>query len=328
MNHVKLIIRDLLGGLCAVGLMLSGVYRRAKQQAAAQPQITPPFYHSISKGLFRRCLLWLKKNGYVFISTAEVVEIIRHRRPAPRKAVWITFDDGWKDNMDTVIPVIVELNIPVTFFISTDPVENSGIFWWSYVSRYGHFLPAAYNNLKKLQAADENKRQQLIEKLEAKFNANLQREAIEVKDVISIAKQPQVTIGCHTAHHVVMSQCTDEQLAEEIAGARRKLEEWTGKPVIYFSYPDGYFNEHVKELVRQHGFEFAASTENRYITGEEDPFAIPRFWVRGEGFFVEAKCQMLGIWAPFMWKIQKWLDIDTNLKTMVQNIFKTLVEYF
>ncbi|MDZ7341194.1 MAG: polysaccharide deacetylase family protein [candidate division KSB1 bacterium] len=328
MNHIKLIIRNLLGGIFAAGLMLFGVYRRAKRRAMTQPQVTPLFFHTIGKDLFRKCMLWLKKNGYVFISTDELVEIIKHRRPMPPKAVWITFDDGWKENMDTVIPVIVELNIPVTFFISTDPVEHSGVFWWSYVTRYGRYLPAAYNNLKKLQAIDEKRRRELIENLEAKFNGRLKREAMEVKDVISLASKPQITIGCHTAHHVVMSNCTDEQLAQEIIASRQKLEEWTGKSIIYFCYPDGFFNDHVKEIVKRHGFELAASTENRYITGQEDPFSMPRFWVRGEGFLAEAKCQMLGIWVPFMWKLQKWLDIDSNLETMFQSISKTLAEYF
>lgn len=328
MNKIKLIIRNLLGGLFAAGLMLSGVYHRAKKRAEQQPQVTPLFFHTISKDLFRKCIIWLKKNGYVFISTEQVVQMINHRQPVPRKAVWITFDDGWKENMDTVIPVIVEFDIPVTFFISTDPVEHSGIFWWSYVSRYGRYLPAAYNNLKKLQAVDENRRRELINKLEVRFNGRLKREAMDVQDVISIANKPQVTIGCHTAHHVVMSNCSDEQLAQEIIASRQKLEEWTGKSIVYFCYPDGYFNEHVKEIVKRHGFELAASTENRFITGKEDPFAMPRFWVRGEGFFAEAKCQMLGIWVPLMWKIQKWLDIEINLETLFDNISKLLAELF
>ncbi len=328
MNEVKLIIRNLLGGIFAASLMVLGVYHRAKKRAESQPQVTPLFFHTISKDLFKKCMLWLKRNGYTFISTEQVVQIIKHQQPIPRKAVWITFDDGWKENMDTVIPVIMELNIPVTFFISTEPVEHSGIFWWSYVSRYGRYLPAAYNNLKKMQAVDEDRRRELIKKLEEKFNGKLKREAMEVQDVIRIAKQPQITIGCHTAHHVVMSNCTDEQLAQEIVISRQKLEDWTGKRIVHFCYPDGYFNEHVIEIVKKHGFELAATTENRFITGQEDPFAVPRFWVRGEGFFIEAKCQMLGIWVPLMWKIQKWLDFDANFEMLFQNFSRTLLEYF
>jgi len=321
-------IRNLLGGLFALGLMLTGTYSRAKKRVEADPKITSLFFHTINKDMFRKCIVWLKKNGYVFISSEQLVSIIKNKIQIPPKAVWITFDDGWKENVDQVIPIIAEFNLPVTFFISTDPVENSGVFWWSYVSKYGKHLPRGYNNLKAIQTVDEVRRKELIQKLEDRFNTRFNREAMNVQDVINISKIPQVTVGCHTVHHVIMPNCTDTELDYEVTASKQALENWIGKKVTFFSYPDGGYNSHVKDVIKKHGFELAATTDNRFIVQDEDLFAVPRFWVRGDGFFYEAKCQLLGIWVPFMWRIQKWLDIDSNieglmteLRTVLSNLF-------
>lgn len=321
-------IRNLLGGLFALGLMLSGLYWRTKKKVDAAPKITPLFFHTINKELFRKCIVWLKKNGYVFISSEQLVSIITNNLEIPPKAVWITFDDGWKENIDQVIPLIVELNIPVTFFISTDPVENSGVFWWSYVSKYGNYLPADYNSLKKLQTVDELHRKELIQKLEERFNSRLNREAMSIQDVINISKIPQVTVGCHTVHHVILPNCTEYELEYEVTASKQTLEKWIDKKVTFFSYPDGYYNSHVKDLIQQHGFDLAATTENRFIVKNEDLFAVPRFWVRGEGFFYEAKCQILGIWSPLMWKIQEWLEIDSDIGSIINQLMIFITEIF
>lgn len=321
-------IRNLLGGLFALGLMLSGTYSRAKKRVEVDPKITSLFFHTINKELFRKCIVWLKKNGYVFLSSEQLVGIIKNKMKIPPKAVWITFDDGWKENVEQVIPIITEFNIPVTFFISTDPVENSGVFWWSYVSKYGKYLPHGYNNLKAIQTVDEVRRKELIQKLEDRFNNRFNREAMEVQDVINISKIPQITVGCHTVHHVIMPNCTDAELDYEVTASRQTLEKWIDQKVKFFSYPDGDYNPHVKDVIKAHGFELAATTDNRFIVQDEDLFAVPRFWVRGDGFFYEAKCQLLGIWVPFMWRIQKWLDLDSNIESLMTELRTVLSNLF
>lgn len=139
----------------------------------------------------------------------------------------------------------------------------------------------------------------------------MDRETMTTDDVAAISKLPQVMIGCHTAHHVIMPRCTEDELDFELTSSKKKLENWTGKKVAFFAYPDGEFGAREKEYVRKYGFELAASVENRFINGGEDVFAVPRFWVRGEGSFAETKCQIVGIWTPLIRKIEKMFHIKT-----------------
>jgi len=321
-------MRNILGGLFAAGLMLTGVYHRAKKKVLNEHKIIPLFFHTISREFFLKCILWLKNNGYSFISTEQLINHFKGNGKIPERAVWITFDDGWKENIDNVIPIIAEYNIPVTFFISTDPVENGGVFWWSYVTKYGKKYLKTDNTIKKMRQISESRREGLIKQLEDRFSSRMIREAMTIEDVKEIARLPQVDVGCHTVHHVMLPQCTDEELDYEIRSSKEKLESWIGKQVNYFSYPEGDYNLHVKEAVKKYGFDLAATTDNRFIINNDDLFSLPRLWVRGEGFFSEAKCQMLGIWVPFMWKIQKMLDIDRDLENFFNQLKNILADVF
>lgn len=332
MSKMSRLMRNILGGIFAAGLMLTGFYHRSKKKALSEHKIMPLFFHTISSEFFSKCILWLKNNGYTFISTQQVINYLKGKGTIPNRAVWLTFDDGWKENIDNVIPIIAEYNIPVTFFISTDPVENGGVFWWSYVTKYGKKYLKSDNTIKKMRRISESRREELIHQLEDRFSSRMNREAMTIEDVKQIARLPQVAIGCHTAHHVMMTQCKDQELDNEIKISKEKLENWIGKPVNCFSYPEGDYNSHVKEAVQKYGFDLAATTDNRFISDNDDLFSIPRFWVRGEGFFSEAKCQMLGIWVPFMWKIQRMFDVDhdfenfmSHLKNIVPDIFELVL---
>jgi peptidoglycan/xylan/chitin deacetylase (PgdA/CDA1 family) len=328
MSTLSRFMRNILGGIFATGLTLTGVYYRAKKKALNEHKIVPLFFHTIKKELFLKCILWLKKHKYSFISTEQLINHLKGIGTIPDRAVWITFDDGWKENIDNIIPVMVEHNIPVTFFISTDPVENGGVFWWSYVTKYGKKYLKTGNTIKKMRQIRESQRGELIKQLADRFSTRMIREAMTIDDVKQIARLPQVVLGCHTVHHVMMPQCTDEELDYEIRSSKEKLESWIGRQVNYFAYPEGNYDLRVKEAVKKHGFDLAVTTDNRCISDKDDLLSLPRFWVRGEGFFNEAKCQMLGIWVPFMWKIQKMLDIDAGLENFLNQMENILTDVF
>ncbi|HEX9975207.1 MAG TPA: polysaccharide deacetylase family protein [bacterium] len=311
MEKIKKMLRNLLGGILACGLILVGTFEDEKKRVSSEHVVTALCFHDIEKRLFEKSIRWLIQNHYTFISTEQLIDIVKKKVAAPEKAVWITFDDGWKQNIENVIPIITKYNIPVIFFISTEPVENGGVFWWTYLSKYGKFLPHQYNSLEKISVMNDSERRKLIYELENRFSKMIDRETMTTSDVITISKLPQVIIGCHTVNHVIMPRCTEDELDYELATSRQKLENWTGKKISFFAYPDGEFDFREKEFVEKYGFELAATVENRFISNGEDLFAIPRFWVRGEGFFGEAKCQMVGIWIPLIRKFEKMLHIKT-----------------
>jgi peptidoglycan/xylan/chitin deacetylase (PgdA/CDA1 family) len=63
------------------------------------------------------------------ISLAELVEGFQMRR-LPERAVAVTFDDGYADNLEVAAPVLLEHSIPATLFVATDLIDSGGALWW------------------------------------------------------------------------------------------------------------------------------------------------------------------------------------------------------
>lgn len=302
--------RNIIAGFIGMILNNLGFVDTAKRKIT-KGCILPIYFHKPRKNLFRNIIIWLKDNNFIFISTKQLVDIIQGKLTLKEKLAWISFDDGWKHNIDNVIPTIVEYNIPATFFITTDPIENTkGLFWWSIIRKNRKKLPLKYRkNLGKLWSVPEAERRKVLDNVTRRIDRITQREAMTVQDVKDIAKLPQITIGSHTVHHAISMNCTEHELESEIRDSKIKIEKWIGKEVKYFSYPNGDFDGRERYILKKYGFELAATTENFVINANADRkldlFFVPRHAVVNDGYFCEAICHVVGVWQPFMRKIKE-----------------------
>ena len=297
-------LRNIFAFSFAMFLIIFGFVRRANKNAINSGKITSLYFHNPSRKLFEKCIKWLNKNSYVFISTGELIEILSKRKPPVNGAVWLTFDDGWKENVTNVVPAAVEQNIPITIFISTGPVESNGVFWWTYAEKFSNDLPLPYkNDINELWKIPETERKKILDELISKHINDIPREAMTMDDVKKIAKYSQVTIGSHTINHVITPNCTIEELDKEIGESKAKLEEWTGKEITCFTYPNGDISGKEIDILKKYKFTLAATAENRLISPDDNPYLLPRFSV-SDGSFLEEICHMTGIWKPIILKIK------------------------
>jgi peptidoglycan/xylan/chitin deacetylase (PgdA/CDA1 family) len=131
--------------------------------------ITSIYFHNPGRRLFTKVISWLESNGYTFISADQLIDILNMRAVCPKGAVWISLDDGWKGNLDHVIPVAEEHNVPITIFVYTAGVEE-GSFWWEDLKRYANRLPAELRQIEAIIGQSEDTRKQVL-KLIAQANA-------------------------------------------------------------------------------------------------------------------------------------------------------------
>jgi peptidoglycan/xylan/chitin deacetylase (PgdA/CDA1 family) len=124
------------------------------------------------------------------------------------------------------------------------------------------------------------------------------REVMSVAEIADLARMPQITIGSHSVNHSILPNCDAEELRKEINNSKRELEEWTGRPVRVFSYPNGDFDERTLRVLAEAGYSLAFTTENRAITLGENPYYIPRCSIMDDGSLAENICHALGLSAP------------------------------
>ena len=79
-------------------------------------------------------------------------------------------------------------------------------------------------------------------------------------------------IGSHGVTHSYLTSIPIEEAKQEIYESKIILENLLGKPVTKFCYPRGYYNDEIKELVKEAGYEMARTTQVGVLKSD-DPYA-------------------------------------------------------
>lgn len=92
-------------------------------------------YHRIWPGLndgltvtpekLREQWTFLKNEGYKALSLPEFLRIAKGEQPRPAKGMLITFDDGYRNNLTYLYPLLQEFGWCATIFIITDTLDGT-----------------------------------------------------------------------------------------------------------------------------------------------------------------------------------------------------------
>ncbi len=80
---------------------------------------------SVHTDSFRKQMLYLARKGYHTLTAEDLSEILRQKRPIPRRSILITFDDGYRDNFTDAYPVLREFGFKATVFVATELVGKT-----------------------------------------------------------------------------------------------------------------------------------------------------------------------------------------------------------
>lgn len=223
----------------------------------------------------------------------------------PRRALVITFDDGYADNATVALPILQRYGLSATFFIATGFLDG-GRMWNDTViecirrcplktidlSRFGRGRFALDSPAARRQAIDAvlpgikyldlAARVQAIAHLQALCgDSKLPDDLMMSSDQVVHLHRAGMEIGGHTVMHPILTELSDDDGAREMAAGRERLQQLTGAPVDVFAYPNGkpgrdYAIQHVA-LARRAGFRCAVSTAAGVVGADSDPMQWPRF---------------------------------------------------
>jgi peptidoglycan/xylan/chitin deacetylase (PgdA/CDA1 family) len=208
----------------------------------ADKQVTP---WTTTNDVFRRQVAWLKRH-FDLVSLAEA-----QRRVASRAnktpTVSITFDDGYADNCDQALPLLLDQKIPFTYFVTSRAALNGEPF--EHDLKLGlRLAPNTPQQLRDLAAAG-------------------------------------VEIGAHTQTHANLAGVHNrQQLYNEVIGAREDLQAALGCPVRYFAFPFGQHANLSREafaLAAAAGYKGVVSAYGGYNFPGGDAFHLQRPCVDG-----------------------------------------------
>ena len=237
------------------------------------------------------------------LSLNEAVSRLREGT-LPARAVCVTFDDGYADNLTVAAPVLQEVGVPATFFIATGYLDGGQMFN-DILIEAARRIPAGKVDLapeplgvrtvandadrvtlagelirhfKYLPAAERSERvDTLVKQLGISVPDDLMLTTAQLRDLHSTDR----TIGAHTVTHPILTRLTEQQARDEMASGKRHLESLLGEPVTLFAYPNGrlgsdYQREHTV-LAEECGFQAAVSTRWGTAGRNSDLYQLPRF---------------------------------------------------
>lgn len=219
----------------------------------------------------------------------------------PRRAVSITFDDGYRDNLLVATPILQKYRLPATFFIATGFL-GQGRMWNDTLieairstsrtevdlTDFGLSQAPLSTTTQRLIAIDrliaatkylpDIARHNAVTAVASRLGSDLPDNLMLEPEQVRKLHQCGMEIGGHTVTHPILSGCDNDRA--EISEGKATLEDLIQSPVRGFAYPNGkpqrdYRQRHC-ELVRQLGFDYAVSTDWGTAQRKDDPFQLPR----------------------------------------------------
>lgn len=246
-------------------------------------------YHHFSDAstLARQCAHI--RRHYSPIAMSRVARWLKTGEPLPENALAVTVDDGYRDFLTVAHPVFREYGIPVTVFLVTDFLDGKLWLWVDQVQ---------YAYCSAGRPAEEGRRR--IEELKRTGNAERLAALAALPQSLGVALPSEPPPGCrplsweevrrlvsegvefgpHTRTHPILSSLSSRsELAEEIAGSKRRLEEMLDRPAAHFCYPNGGWQDigdNAVAAARAAGFETAVSTISGLNRRPADPLLLRR----------------------------------------------------
>jgi peptidoglycan/xylan/chitin deacetylase (PgdA/CDA1 family) len=276
-----------------------------------------PYSLCVSPLHFAEQLEVLRKHAYL-IRLQELVGAIQVGR-IPRRAVALTFDDGYVDTLSTAKPLLERYQIPATVFITTGYIGRE--FWWDELARllltpqtlpeslcltvnsYAYhwkrsdtarartkndststklyLLRSLYRWLRPLP---EPMRQRALEQLGPWTGGTPQgpplRRALAPEELAQLADGDLIEVGAHTVSHPPLATLSPAMQRSEVLCSKARLEELLAQPVVSFSYPYGSLSTFSIAAVQEAGFASACTSFPDVARVGSDRFQLPRFWVQ------------------------------------------------
>src|SRR5216110_4125385 len=231
--------------------------------AVASPKITKPVvdqtaqviifcYHrlvdkirypgtEITPAAFEAQMKELKDRGITVISMQDLLAWKRGEKNIPPRSAVVTFDDGWKSQYEVAWPIMKKYGYPFTMFIYTEGVRGGSL---------GGGEAITWEQLADMR---DN-------------GVDIQAHTATHQDLREGHTVLVIEPGGKRSKKKLTGADYEKWVQNEVVSSKELLEQRLGIKVNCFAVPFGNYNEHVKELARNAGFEAMFTVYGQPIT--------------------------------------------------------------
>ena len=269
-------------------------------------EITPEFLQAVIE--------LVRARGFEIVSMDEALRrLARQPTNGEKPFVVLSFDDGYRDNLDNALPVLKRLEAPFILYVTTGFADRTAHLWWreleaavralddvsiqingqtlTFPARTSAQKSAAFAKAYwQLRAMPEpemlDQIAELCENAGVDGRALVEAACMDWPAIEAISREPLCTIGVHTLTHAMLAKQDALAASREMSESRRVIEAHTGKPARHLSYPVGDVTsagEREFAMARELGFASAVTTRPGMILANHANrlTALPRLSING-----------------------------------------------
>ena len=199
-------------------------------------------------------------------------------------ALALTFDDGFLNNKKYVVPLLNELELHASIYVTRvnetrhpflwpDFIEIAAVYYGKEIDIAGESyvvgLDKSYvNKISGESLATALRKSKSYEFKEAVYDAFLAKgfvletfskdednwKLMSDQEIVSVDQTPYVRIECHSFFHNNLGELTFENAKTELKQAKASLEKLLGRKVTELAYPDGSYSRSLIDYAVELGF--------------------------------------------------------------------------
>ena len=198
--------------------------------------------YSVTPRAFAAQMRWLASASYSTIGLSALIAARVRGSPIPRRPIVITFDDGFRDCARHAGPVLASHGFSATFFLVAG--LTGGPSTWLRPERGIELRLMSWDDARALEQAGHR-------------------------------------CESHSLTHPRLATLPPEACREELTRSRGVIEQELQHEVRYLAYPYGSYNEEVRQIAAECGYEAACTVEQGLSTSDDHPLALKRVPVLG-----------------------------------------------
>ena len=206
----------------------------------------------ITPAAFEAQMKELKDKGITVISMQDLLAWKRGEKNIPPRCAVVTFDDGWKSQYEVGWPIMKKYGYPFTLFIYTEGVRGGTL---------GGGEAITWEQLADLR---DN-------------GVDIQAHTATHQDLREGHTVMVIEPGGKRTKKKLSGADYEKWVQNEVVGCKELLEQRLGIKVNCFAVPFGNYNEHVKELARNAGYEAMFTVYGQPITFTSPMDSIGRY---------------------------------------------------
>jgi len=268
-------------------------------------------YPPVTTSRFEQALIFLKSKFNV-VSYELLHACIFDGVSLPKRAVHLSFDDGYVECYSKVRPLLLKYGLPCTFFVTTDWIDNHDMFYRNKaclcieefkgfsadeaekaISRLNHTFESQIKGredfsqwLLSMVQADNEKIDSVCKILGFDWRRYLQKRPIYLSsEQIKEMAEEGFTIGSHTRTHPKLARVSVEEMEAEIKESCRIIQGITGAGIVPFAFPNTAtgINRKTLEDIRSRYPYLGLLFDSKGVR-KDVPFIINRIWAEKPEF--------------------------------------------